>query len=65
MMLSFNREQPDKPIVKITTLASEEASDLKFQSLVITSGKSPPFPPAEPAAKVTIALAPKRLSQAK
>lgn len=65
MMLSINPAQPDKPIVKITALPSEETTDLKFQPLVITSGKSPPFPPVQPAVKVTITLDPERLGLAK
>lgn len=65
MMLSFNQEQPGKPVVKITALPSDEATDLKFQPLVITGGKSPTFPPTEPAVKVKISLDPERLIQAK
>ena len=65
MMISFNREQPDKPVVKITALTSDESTDLKFQPLVITGGKSPPFPPTEPMTKVTITLDPQRLGKAK
>jgi hypothetical protein len=64
MMISFNREQPDKPVVKITALTSDESTNLKFQPLVITRGKSPPFPPTEPAAKLTITLDPERLGKA-
>lgn len=61
MMLSFNPVQPGKPVAEITTLPSEETTDLKFPPLVITGGKSPPFPPVEPTVKVTITLDPKRL----
>lgn len=65
MMLSFNQQQPDKPVVKITRLPSDEGTDLKFQPVVITGGKSPTFPPGEPTAKVTITLDPERLVQEK
>jgi hypothetical protein len=64
-MLSINPAQPDKPVVKITTLPSDETTDLKFPPLVITSGKSPPFPPVHPAITVTIALDPERLGLAR
>jgi len=65
MMLSFNQEQPDKPVVKIAGLTSTEPADLKFQPIVITGGKSATFPPTEPAIKVTITLDSLRLGQAK
>jgi hypothetical protein len=65
MMLSFNQQQPDKPVVKITGLASAEPTELKFQPIFITGGKSPAFPPAKLTTKVTITLDPERLSQAR